>query len=81
MSGSVQLHPQKLDMASFHAFGENICRHRRLLDPLEARLVAGQALLDHAEHKSETFVRRRLTRSGASSEESICQALALVHAH
>ena len=80
MSGSVQLHPQKLDMASFFAFGENICRHRRSLDPSEARLVAGQALLDHAELNSETFVLRRLTRSGAGSGESICQALAIVYA-
>ena len=41
---------------------ENMCRHRRSLDPLEACLVAGQALLDHAELNSETFVLRRLAR-------------------
>ena len=60
ISGSAQQLPQKLDVTSFFAFGENICRHRRSLDPLEACLVAGQALLDHAELNSETFVLRRL---------------------
>ena len=64
ISGSVQQPPQKLDVTSFFALVENICRHRRSLDPLEACLVAGQALLDHAELNSETFVLRRLARRG-----------------
>ena len=33
--------PQMLDVSSFVAFGENICRHRPAFDPLEARFVAG----------------------------------------
>ena len=37
-------------------------------------------MLDHAELNSEAFVLRRLTCSGTGSEESICQALAMVHA-
>ena len=79
ISGSVQQLPQKLDVTSFFAFGKNICRNRRSLDPLEARLVAGQALLDRADLNSEMFVLRRLARSGASSKKSVCQALAIVH--
>ena len=78
MSGSVQQLPQKLDVSSFHARGENICRHRRSLDQLETRFVAGLALLDHAELNSETFVLRRLARRATGNEESICQALAIV---
>ena len=62
MSGSVQHLPQKFDMTLFLAFGENICRHRRSFDPLEACLVTGQALLDHAELNSETLFLRRLTQ-------------------
>ena len=43
-------------------------------------LLAGQALLHHAELNAETLVLRRLFRSGACSEKSICQALAIVQA-
>ena len=43
-------------------------------------LVAGEALLDHAELNSEAFVFRSLACCGTGSEESICQALAIVHA-
>ena len=64
-------------MTSFLALSENIRRHRRSLLPSEACLVAGQALLDHAELNSETFVLRRLTRRAPYSEKSI-QALAVV---
>ena len=62
ISGSVQQLPQNLDVTSFFALGENTCRHRRSLDPLELCRVEGQALLDRAELNSETFVLRRLTR-------------------
>ena len=31
----------ELDVTSFLALGENICRHRRAFDPLKTRLVAG----------------------------------------
>ena len=67
-------------MTSFFALGENIRRHRRSFHPLEACHVAGQALFEHAELNSETFVLRRLARSGPCSEKSIFQALAVVHA-
>ena len=63
-SGSVKQLPQKLDVTFFLALG----------------LVTGRALLDHAELNSETFVLRRLAGHGTGSEESICQALAIVHA-
>ena len=72
ISGSVQQLPQKLDVTSFFALGENIYRHRRSLDPLEARLVAGQAWLDHAELNSETFVLRRLARCGGAHLPGPC---------
>ena len=65
-------------MSSFFALGENICRHRCAFNPLEARFVAGYALLEHAELNAEAFVFRRLACCGSSSEESICQALAIV---
>ena len=80
VASSVQQLPQKLEMSSFLTLGEKICRHRCAFDPVEPRLVAELALLDHAELNSEAFVLRRLTCWGTGSEESICQALAIVHA-
>ena len=56
------------DVASFFAFGEDICWHRRSLNPLKTCFVAEQALLDHTKLKSKTFVLSRFARSGSSGE-------------
>ena len=63
----------------FLAFGAHVRRHRRSFNPLEARFVARKALLVNAEFDSKTFL-TRFARIGSSSEKSICQALAIIHA-
>ena len=72
--------PEKLDLTSFLTFGEEVHKHRRAFNPLEARFVTRKVLLDHTEFDSKTFVLRRFARSRSSTEKRICQLLAVIHA-
>ena len=77
---SVQQLSQKLDVSSFLTLGENICRHRRVFDPLERVSLRDWRCLIML-----SSIPRRLSSDvffycGTGCEESICKALAIVHA-